>query len=178
MSWYPAVIEKRKWDGSVSARWPALLARDGERITWITPAGTIRRRPRRGGDETTRRLEVSATRGGGWIATAIIDADGRLSHYHVDATRGGEAQRDGVLAFIDLDIDLRLGDGGPAVADLIEFAARRQEMAYPPGLLSQAVIALDDALNRHWRGEWPFDGSLVRLGAEDPPGGGEAPPPG
>lgn len=168
---YPVVIEKRKWDGTVSARWAALLARDGDRLTWITPAGTIRRRPRRGGDETTTRLEVSATLGSGWVATAVIDAEGLLSHYHVDATGGGEVARDGVMGYVDLDLDLRLGDGDPAVADLVEFAQRREEMGYPAGLLSRAVIALDDALTRYWHGAWPFDGSLVRLGADEPPAG-------
>jgi hypothetical protein len=158
------VIEKRKWDGSVSGRWPALFARDGERMTWITPAGTIRRRPRRGRDETTTRLEVSATCGAGWIATAVMDADGRLSRYDVDATDGGEAERDGLLAFIDLDLDLRLAGGEPRVQDLMEFVRRREEMGYPPGLLSRALLSLDDALARHRRGAWPFDGSLVGLG--------------
>jgi len=168
----PVVIEKRKWDGSVSARWAALFARDGERMTWITPAGTIRRRPRRGGDDTTALLEVSATNGTGWIVTAVLDAEGRLSRYDVDATDGGEAERDGVLAFIDLDLDLRLTDVGPAVEDLIEFALRREEMGYPPGLLSRAVLALDDALTRHWHGAWPFDGSLVELGGDGSGPGG------
>jgi hypothetical protein len=168
------VIEKRKWDGSVTARWPALVARDGERTTWITPAGTIRRRPRRGGDETVIRLEVSATSGSGWIVTAILEPDGALSHYHVDATAGGELPRGGVLAFTDLDLDLRLGDGVPSVADLAEFAERREEMGYPAGLLSRAVLALDDALTRYWHGAWPFDGSLIRLADEPEPADGDA----
>ena len=162
----PVIIEKRKWDGSVSARWAALFARDGDRMTWITPAGTIRRRPRRGGDDTTTLMKVSATCGRGWIVTAILDTDGRLLHYEVDATDGGEVERGGLVAFVDLDLDLRLGDGAPEVVDLIEFAQRREEMGYPTGLLSRAVIALDDALTRHWHGAWPFDGSLVSQGNE------------
>jgi hypothetical protein len=162
----PVIIEKRKWDGFVSARWRALFARDGGRMTWITPAGTIRRRPRRGGDETTTRLEISATCGRGWIVTAVLDTEGGLVRYDVDATSGGEVERGGLVAFVDLDLDLRVGNGAPAVADLIEFAQRREEMGYPSGLLSRAVLALDDALTRHWHGAWPFDGSLVTLGNE------------
>jgi len=150
------VIEKRKWDGSVSARWPARLDEDGARTVWRTPAGTLRLHPRTGREEVVERLEVAATCGRGWIVSAIVDGDGGLVR--------GEAVRDGVLAFIDIDLDLDIRGGEAVVRDLIEFAERREEMGYPPGLLSSAVIALDDALGRHRRGEWPFDRSLL----EDP----------
>ena len=158
------VIEKRKWDGSVSARWSARLDEDGARTVWRTPAGTLRLHPRTGREEVVERLEVAATCGRGWIVSAIVDSDGGLVRYEVDATTGGEVVRDGVLAFIDIDLDLDIRGGEAVVRDLIEFAERREEMGYPPGLLSSAVIALDDALGRHRRGEWPFDGSLL----EDP----------
>jgi uncharacterized protein len=158
----PVVIEKRKWDGSVSARWSALFWREGRRLTWLTPAGTERAHPRSGRPETTRHTEVSATCGAGWIVTALLDADGDLIRYEVDATAAGEVERDGILAFIDLDLDLQIGQGTAAVSDLLEFAERREEMGYPPGTLSGAVLALDDALGRSRRAEWPFDGSLVQ----------------
>jgi hypothetical protein len=109
-------------------------------------------------------MEVSATCGRGWIVTAVLDTEGGLLRYDFDATGGGEVERGGLVAFVDLD--LRLGDGAPAVADLIEFAQRREEMGYPSGILSGAVLALDDALTRHWHGAWPFDRSLVTLGNE------------
>jgi hypothetical protein len=161
----PLIVEKRKWDGSVSARWIARFRRDGRRLTWWTPAGTPRTHPRSDRQETTTHLEVSATCGDGWIATAILDADGRLIRYKVDATAGAEAELDGVLAFIDLDLDLGIEDGEVGVTDLIEFARRAEEMGYPPGTLSAVVTALDKALQRHRLGDWPFDGSLLR-----PPG--------
>lgn len=159
----PVIIEKRKWDGSVSARWTALFHRDGGRMAWRTPTGTIRSHPRTGRQETTEHLEVSATCGDGWIVTAVLDADGRLLRYEVDATAGDEAERDGILAFIDLDLDLVISDHTAVVTDLIEFAERREEMGYPPGMLSAVVVALDKALRRHRRGDWPFDGSLLEL---------------
>ena len=159
----PVIIEKRKWDGSVSARWTALFHRDGARMAWRTPTGTIRSHPRTGRQETTEHLEVSATCGDGWIVTAVLDADGRLLRYEVDATAGDEAERDGILAFIDLDLDLVISDHTAVVTDLIEFAERREEMGYPPGMLSAVVVALDKALRRHRRGDWPFDGSLLEL---------------
>ena len=133
MSGRPLIVEKRKWDGSVSARWTADSRRAGPRLTSWTPAGTQRTHPRSSRQETTSHLEVSATCGDGWIVTAILDADGRLARYEVDATAGNEAERDGVLAFIDLDLDLIIEDGEAGVTDLIEFARRAEEMGYPPG---------------------------------------------
>jgi hypothetical protein len=156
----PVTVEKRKWDGSVSARWTALLTREGPRMTWRTPPGTERARPRRGRTETTDHLEVSASCGEGWIVTAVIGADGEPARYEIDATAGEEVERDGVLAFTDLDLDMEVEEGAVAVTDLMQFAERREQMGYPPGLLSAAVLALDRALDRHRRGDWPFDGSL------------------
>jgi hypothetical protein len=54
-------IEKRKWDGTVSARWPAELLCDGERLVWRTAAGTRRERPRRGRSEVVEREYRAAT---------------------------------------------------------------------------------------------------------------------
>ena len=116
--------------------------------------------PRRDELETTEHLEVSATCGEGWIVTAVLGAGGDLLRYEVDATAGGEIERDGVLAFIDLDLDLEIDAGTVVVSDLIQFAEHREAMGYPPGMLSAVVVALDGALRRHRRGDWPFDGSL------------------
>ena len=52
--------------------------------------------------------------------TAVLAADGRLLRYEVDATAGDEAERDGILAFIDLDLDLVISDHTAVVTDLIE----------------------------------------------------------
>jgi hypothetical protein len=129
-------------------------------LTWRTPPGTERTRPRRGQTETTDHLEISATCGEGWIVTGVIGDDGQAVRYDVDATAGDEALRDGVLVFIDLDVDMEIEEGVVEVTDLVEFAERRERMGYPPGLLSAVVLALDRALDRQRRGDWPFDGSL------------------
>jgi hypothetical protein len=155
------LIEKRKWDGSVSARWVADLRRDDGRIVFVTPPGTRRERPRRGGVEVTRCLEVSGSGGAGWIVTAVAGADGALVRYEVDATVGDEERRGDVFAFVDLDLDLEIAGGKARVEDLMDFAERRRTMGYPPGLLTHATAALDDALARWRRGAWPFDGSLL-----------------
>ena len=120
------LIEKRKWDGSVTARWEADLRQDD-----------------------------------GWIVTAVVGGDGALVRYKVDATVGDEERRQDVFVFVDIDLDLEIADGEARVEDLAEFAERRRTMGYPPGLLSHALAALDDALARYRRAAWPFDGSLL-----------------
>lgn len=161
------IIEKRKWDGSVSARWTATAVRDGDRLVWTTPAGTTRERPRRGGIDVTRRREVSATLGTGWIVTAVLDGDGTPIRYEVDATVGDEREAAGVLVFIDLDLDLVIDATGTVLKDVSDFVRRQVEMSYPPDLLRRAVTALEEARALHVAGLWPFDGSLT----------GEPPPP-
>lgn len=158
------IIEKRKWDGSVSARWTADFARHGDRVVWTTPIGTVRERPRRGGAEVTRLGEVSASRCTGWIVTALQTADRQLVRYEVDATAGGEAERDGVFAFVDLDLDLEIEGDTTVVKDLIEFVERRALMGYPPDLLRRAAESLEEARLLHARARWPFDGSLLGCG--------------
>jgi hypothetical protein len=155
------LIEKRKWDGSVSARWEADLRREDDRVVWVTPPGTRRERPRNGDVETTRCLEASASAGEGWIVTAVIDEAGRAVRYEVDATVGDETPREGVFAFVDLDLDMEIGDGDVTVEDLDDFVRRLRTMGYPPGLLTHATAALGRALARYGRGDWPFDGSLL-----------------
>ncbi len=140
------------------------FTRRDDRVVWHTPAGTRRERPRRDRCEITPCPEASAGRGAGWIATAVITHDGRLVRYEVDATVGGEMERDGVFAFIDLDLDLEIDADGVIVKDLIEFAERRAAMGYPPGLLRRAVAALEEARSLHRARLWPFDGSLLAAG--------------
>lgn len=163
------LIEKRKWDGTVSARWEAELRRDGDRVVFVTPAGTRRERPRTGEVEVTRRREASASGGAGWIVTAFAAGDGEPARYTVDATMGDERPSGGMFAFIDLDLDLEIADGEVVVEDLLQFAQRRRTMGYPAGLLTHAAAALGDALDRHRRGAWPFDGSLLDEAAADAP---------
>jgi hypothetical protein len=154
-------IEKRKWDGTVSARWPADSRSDGERLVWRTPAGTRRERPRRGESEVVEQEERSATCGAGWVVTAVVDARGGLVRYEVDATLGGERPWDGLFVFMDIDLDLEIAGDEETVQDLIQFARRREAMDYPPLLLGAALSGLDDALARSRAGRWPFDGSLL-----------------
>jgi hypothetical protein len=171
----PVVIEKRKWDGSVSSRWPALLRREGDRVLLFTPAGTRRAHPRRGEEEVTARDEHAASAGRGWIATAVIGDGGEVVRYAVDATVGDERERDGVFAFVDLDIDLAIDGGDVEVRDLGQFAERRRAMGYPDAVMRAALRSIDEARGLHAAGRWPFDGSLGRAGGRNPPARGSLP---
>lgn len=157
---HPVIVEKRKWDGSVSARWPARLWREGARTHWWTPAGTRRVHVRRGEEEVTDLAERTASEGRGWIATAVLTGDGAIARYEVDATVGDEREVDGVFAFVDLDLDLAIAGGRVEVQDLAEFAGRRRTMGYPDQIMRAALRSLDEARALHAAGRWPFDGSL------------------
>jgi protein associated with RNAse G/E len=157
----PITVEKAKWDGSVSARWPALLlpAR-APVLMWRTAAGTAIARPRK---ETVERAEhdmVSVTAGGCWVATALLGPDGRPASYEVDACAPVEPVRDGLLRYVDLDLDLEIDDAEIRLLDQEQFRRRAVEMGYPDDVRECAWAALRDAAERYGARRWPFDGEL------------------
>lgn len=165
-------VEKRKWDGTVSARTPAVLLAGGEAPIWRVAPGARRERPRRGTAEPVRLEEVSVAGGAAWwIATARI-AGGRVLAYHVDAALPARLGADGVLRFCDLDLDLVADVSGVRVRDADVLARRAGEMGYPDAVVRGAWAGLADARHRLAAGAWPFDGSLLRFAAfvADPAG--------
>lgn len=154
-------VEKSKWDGTVSARTPAVLLAGGDAPLWRVAAGARRERPRRGTAEPVRLEEVSVAAGAWWVATARLAA-GRILAYHVDATLPARLGDDGVLRFCDLDLDLVADAAGVRVRDAEVLARRAQEMGYPDAVVRGAWAGLADARRRLAAGAWPFDGSLLR----------------
>jgi hypothetical protein len=154
----PVIVEKRKWSGPPSARWPARLLRGEKgRMVLLTEAGARRERPRRGRVELARDDEVAASTGGWWIATRV----GGRPEWKVDACTPLSAGPDGVVRFVDLDVDLRLGPGPRvAVADVLQGVRRATSWRYPPTYVLRALAGLADALARRVLGRWPFDGTL------------------
>lgn len=161
MSGADGIVEKRKWDGSISARWQARLWQEEDRVQLWTPAGTRRTHPRRGEVEVLDAHERAATRGRGWLVTAVLSRGGELLRYEVDATRGGERVSDGRFTFVDLDVDLVIADGAQRVEDLAEFARHREEFGYPDEVMRAALRSLEEARALYAAGSWPFDGSLT-----------------
>ncbi len=165
----PITVEKAKWDGSVSARWPALLLPARPPVqAWRTEAGTEIARPRKGEVERAEQDMVSITAGGCWVTTALLGPDGRPASYEVDACAPVEPACGGVLRYVDLDLDLEIDEGRIRLLDQEQFRRRAVEMGYPEGVCDCAWAALRDAADRYASRRWPFDG---RLSLEDDPAG-------
>ncbi|WP_217914484.1 DUF402 domain-containing protein [Miltoncostaea marina] len=172
-------VEKRKWDGSVSARWrAALLSAPPGPWLWRTPAGTRREHPRRGETETVAHDEVAAACDEWWVVTATLGPGGAVEGWTVDAALPVEAAGADVVAFVDLDLDLAVAGGRVRLEDEDDFHRRAREMGYPEEVCSGAWGGLRDAVRRHAAGEWPFDGTVAggsaRPAGPTPPAG---PPP-
>ena len=157
----PITVEKAKWDGSVSARWPALLLPSRPPVqAWRTAAGTVIVRPRKGEVERAEQEMVSVAAGGCWVTTALLGPDGRPASYEVDACAPVEPARDGLLRYVDLDLDLEIEEGEIRLLDREQFRRRAVEMGYPDDMRDCAWAALCDAAERYGARRWPFDGEL------------------
>lgn len=157
----PITVEKAKWDGSVSARWPALLLPARPPVqAWRTVAGTAIERPRKGTVERAEQDEISLTTGGCWVVTALLGPDRRPEAYEVDACAPVEPAREGVLRYVDLDLDLELDDGEIRLLDHEQFRRRAVEMGYPDDIRDCAWAALREIAERYSARRWPFDGEL------------------
>jgi protein associated with RNAse G/E len=161
----PVVVEKRKWDGTVAARWASrLVSRQPSLWCWRTDIGTIRERPRLDALEVVTQQELSVAGQGWWVLTAFLDADGRIERMKVDAATPVAAEADRLLWFVDLDLDLEIEGSTVIVRDEDVFVRRAREMGYPPEVCRRARAALEDVAARHRTGRSPFDGSLMHFG--------------
>lgn len=160
------LVEKLKWDGSVSARFTARpIAAPSGALAWAAAAGTPRERPRKGSTDVIPRDQVSVAPGGWWIATGHFDGEGALDHYLVDAALPPGGLRDGRIAFVDLDLDLRF-DGSRdfgELQDVGQFHRRARSMGYPDEVCTGAWNGLAEARSAYLRGLWPFDGWIVDM---------------
>jgi hypothetical protein len=160
-------VEKLKWDGSVSARSVAWLLDDHDgRRCWLVPAGLPRERPRLGRVDRPKADTIFLAAGAWWIVSAQLDEDGRISWYTVDAALSPASPVEGWLRWVDLDLDLRLGDGSIELLDEEDFTRRARQMGYPPEVCDGAWSGIHDATRRQAAEAWPFDGWLVERLAE------------
>jgi len=158
------VVEKRKWDGTVSARSVSrLVSRQGSVWCWRTEIGTIRERPRLGALEVLTQDELSVAGQGWWVLTAFLDPDGGIERMKADAATPVAAETDRLLSFIDLDLDLQIEGSTVIVRDEDVMVRRAREMGYPPDVCRRARAALDDVAARWATHRWPFDGALTQF---------------
>lgn len=157
------VVEKRKWDGSVSGRWSAELLREPPGPwTWIARAGTRRERPRRGETEILERDELGLAADEWWVVTAVLAPGGGVERYEVDAAVPVARSGRDAIFFIDLDLDLEMDAGGVSLEDEDDFRRRSEEMGYPPEVRRGAWRGLRDATERLRTRAWPFDAQELR----------------
>lgn len=159
-------VEKRKWAGQVSARWQALLTQTPPAPwLWHTPAGAVRPHPWKGREETVGCREVSVGGLDWWLVTLSVDGAGRVRACEVDAILPVERPREGVLAFVDLDLDLGLdlGRRESVLKDEEDFRRRAEEMGYPAWVRRAAWKGLWEAKRRFERELWPFGGHLEAI---------------
>ena len=159
-------IEKRKWDGSVSAVHEAtpVPTTDGS-LAWFAPAGTPRAHPSRGsGDELPADEVWVAVPGEWWVLGALLDAEGAITDYVLHAAAPVAAPDGDVLVWIDLDLDFEVHGSHVALEDETQFHDHALVMRYPPDVVVGAWAGIAALAPRFTNREWPFDGSLVALG--------------
>lgn len=155
----PVRVEKRKWDGQVSGRWEAhLVSGPPDAWVWTTPAGTVREHPWTGRAECRVRAEVAMGGLGCWLVTFGLDTDGRPGAAHADAILPVQEAAPGLLAFVDLDLDLAidLGTRRAVVQDEDDFTRRAARMDYPGWVRAAAWTGLREVERRLRCGAWPF----------------------
>jgi hypothetical protein len=155
------VIEKRKWDGTISARSSGRLLDDldGARC-WLVPAGTAEERPGLRRVDHPEADTICVAAGAWWVVSVKLGPGSDIGPYRVDAALSPGRPYEGVLRWVDLDLDLILDGTDVELRDHADFRRRARTMAYPPEVREGAWAGIRDAVLRHGAGDWPFDGSL------------------
>ena len=156
-------VEKRKWDGTVSAIDTARpLAVPGGSSAWVVPAGSQRERPGTGATEVIRNDELwVALPGEWWVLCGYTDATRSLNGYKVHASAPFEAPtREGEIVWVDLDLDFEVTGDDVEIEDEAQFHDHARTMGYPDEVVRGAWSGISTIAARYTNGDWPFDGSM------------------
>jgi hypothetical protein len=158
-------VEKRKWDGSVSAVDTAeLLPSTHGAVAWYVPAGAPRPHPAKGTVDEVPADEVwAAVPGQWWVLCARIGSDRTVEEYVLHAAAPFQAPAGGDIGWIDLDLDFEVHGEESAVEDETQFHEHARTMAYPEDVIVGAWSGISQIAPRFTTGAWPFDGSLAAL---------------
>jgi len=167
-------VEKRKWDGRVSARDHAALVAPstgpGEETApagaaaWFTPAGSPRERPVDGDVERLGTDELWVAVPGQWwvVCARAAPAERSPSELVLHAAASFEAPEGAGLCWVDLDLDVEVRDGEVELVDEQQFQEHARSMDYPEEVVRGAWSGIASIAARYTNREWPFDGWLER----------------
>jgi hypothetical protein len=155
-------VEKRKWDGSVSAiDVGVLIPATRTACVWFVPAGTKRERPQRGTSEILERDEIWAgIPGEWWVLCGEGEADGSIARYVLHAAAPFTAPEPGLIRWIDLDLDFDVHDAEVSLDDEAQYHSHAQTMNYPAEVVRGAWSGISRVAPQYTTGGWPFDGWL------------------
>lgn len=162
-------VASTKYDGSLHYRYEfELVAADARRLIAYGPAGTACRSYR--GDFPAPRAGLLVHLAGtDWNLEVMWDADGTPNKHYVNIALPSTWD-DGVLRFVDLDLDvIARADGTVLLDDADEFAEHRVRFGYPPAVVERAERAADEVLALARASRSPFDGSLYAWRPGDGP---------
>jgi hypothetical protein len=162
-------VEKRKYDGTVSARVDGeLLPTTNGAIGWLVRAGAARSHPTKGTVEQVPADEVWVARPGEWwVLCAKVGGDRTIDEYVLHAATPFEAPAGGDIAWVDLDLDFEVHGQRSALEDETQFHEHARAMAYPDDVVVGAWSGISALAPCFTTGAWPFDGSLGALVTTD-----------
>ena len=163
-------VEKRKWDGTLSAVVPATLVDAPSRrgaVAWLIRAGTERRRPAKGDAEIVTHDELwLAVSTEWWVLCGRTDDGGHVTEYVVHAAAPFEPPDGELLRWIDLDLDFQVHGDDVALEDEAQFHEHARSMSYPDEVVRGAWSGISGVAPHYTTGEWPFDGWMDRALAQ------------
>jgi protein associated with RNAse G/E len=166
-------IEKRKWDGTLSAVCDGrLLERTGGVVAWWITPGTVRTKPARDEVELVAEDEIWLAVPGEWWVLCAHSEGGTINDSVLHAAAPFQMPSDECVLWTDLDLDFEVRGTEIAVEDEVQFHEHAKSMAYPDEVVRGAWSGISAIAPRYTTGEWPFDGwlqtRLDRARAETP----------
>jgi protein associated with RNAse G/E len=158
------LVEKRKWDDSLSASERGrLVVVSGRMVAWLVVAGTERQRPAKGTTEMVETDELwTAVPGQWWVLCARAGQGETIDEFILHAAAPFRRVQEGVIRWIDLDLDFEVRGGDIEMEDEAQFHRHARTMSYPDHVVRGAWSGISRLAPRYTTGEWPFDGWLER----------------
>lgn len=153
-------VRSTKYDGSLHYAYDVTVVDDsGDRLLAWAHAGTPLRSYRGPRASPRNFLRVHEV-GRDWNLEVMWDTDWRPNKHYVNIALPSTWD-DGVLRFVDLDLDISWwADGRVVLLDVDEFDEHRARFGYPDALVDRAWRAVDEVRGLIATRTAPFDGAL------------------